>query len=187
MKLNRFWALFAAVLLIGTSAFGQVNSSLTGRVVMDGNGLPGVTVTISSPSLQGTRTAITDVNGNYNFAALPPGDYTVRFEMESMQTITRTQRVGLGQTGRVDAEMRLTTVAEAITVTASAPAVLETTEIQTNVTAELVDDLPVLRNFQQQANLAPDVTTNSPSGNQLVISGAPAHENLYMVNGAVIN
>jgi outer membrane receptor protein involved in Fe transport len=168
-------------------AFGQITSNLTGRVTMDGNPLPGVTVTISSPNLQGTRTAITDVNGNYNFSALPPGDYTARFEMESMQPLTRSARIGLGQSGRVDAELRLTSVAEAITVTASAPAVLETTEIQTNFQAQLIDDLPLPRNLLAQANLAPNVNTNSPSGAQLVISGAPAHENLYMVNGAVIN
>jgi outer membrane receptor protein involved in Fe transport len=177
----------AILVLVATSAFAQTTSNLTGRVTMDGNPLPGVTVTVSSPSLQGTRSAVTDVNGNYNFTAVPPGQYTVRFEMESMQTQTRNPRVGLGQTARADAEMRLTAVAEAITVTASAPAVLETSEVQTNVTAQLVDDLPIPRNFQAQANLAPNVTTNSPSGGQLVISGAPAHENLYMVNGAVIN
>ncbi len=187
MKLNRFWAVLAVVLLVGTSAFGQTTSALTGRVTMDGNPLPGVSVTVSSPQMQGTRTSVTDVNGNYNFTAIPPGQYTVRFEMESMQTVTRTSRVGLGQTGRADAEMRLTAVAEAITVTASAPAVLETQEIQTNVTEQLVEDLPIPRTFQSQANLAPNVTTNSPNGGQLVISGAPAHENLYMVNGAVIN
>lgn len=190
MNLYRAIAALAAVLLVGTGAFAQTTSNLTGRVSMDGNPLPGVTVTIASPSLQGTRTTVTDVNGNYNFAALPPGDYTVRFEMESMQTITRTQRIGLGQTGRVDTEMRLSAVAEAITVTASAPAVLETTEVQSNYTAELVDDLPIQRTFQAQANLAPHVTTNATfvgSTNQLVIAGAPSYENLYMVNGAVIN
>lgn len=175
------------LLTLAVAAFGQVNSSLTGRVSLENNPLPGVTVTISSPNLQGTRTTYSDVNGNFNFAAIPPGEYTVRFELESMQTINRTLHVGLGQTGRADAEMQLTAVAEAITVTASAPAVLETTEIQTNLTQQLVDDLPVLRNIQSQANLAPNVTVNSPSVAQLVISGAPAHENLYMVNGAVIN
>jgi len=187
MKLNRFWLVLAVVLLVGTSAFAQTTASLTGRVTMDGNPLPGVTVTISAPQMQGTRTAVTDVNGNYNLTAIPPGQYTVRFEMESMQTLTRTSQIGLGQTGRSDVTMRLTAVAEAITVTASAPAVLETQEIQTNLTQQLVEDLPIPRNFQAQANLAPNVTTNSPNGAQLVISGAPAHENLYMVNGAVIN
>ncbi len=104
-----------------------------------------------------------------------------------MQTVSRTTQVGLGQTGRADAEMSLSAMAEAITVTASAPAVLETTEIQTNLSQQLVDDLPIQRTFQAQATLAPNVSLNSPSGAQLVISGAPAHENLYMVNGAVIN
>ncbi|HSP17067.1 MAG TPA: TonB-dependent receptor [Thermoanaerobaculia bacterium] len=187
MKLNRFWALFAAVLLVATGAFAQVTSSLTGRVTMDGNALPGVTVTISSPQMQGARTAVTDVNGNYNFTAIPPGQYTVRFEMESMQSVSKPAHLGLGQTGRADAEMRLTAVAEAITVTASAPAVLETQEIQTNVSHQLVEDLPIPRTFQAQANLAPNVTTNSPNAAQLVISGAPAHESVYLVNGAIIN
>ena len=188
MKLNRFWAVLAAVLLVGTSAFAQTTSSLTGRVTMDGNPLPGVTVTVSSPQLQGTRNAVTDVNGNYNLTAMPPGQYTVRFEMESMHTVSRTSHIGLGQTGRSDAEMHLTAVAESITVTASAPAVLETQAIQTNLPQQLIEDLPIQRDFRAQASLAPNVNTPSTIfSDQLVISGAPAHENLYMVNGAVIN
>ena len=43
--------------------------------------LPGVTVTVRSPSLQGTRAAITDINGNYSLPQLPPGDYSVVFEI----------------------------------------------------------------------------------------------------------
>ena len=39
--------------------------------------LQGVTVTVSSPSLQGTRKTTTGPNGVYNFGALPPGDYTI--------------------------------------------------------------------------------------------------------------
>jgi hypothetical protein len=86
MKLNRFLAVLAAVLLIGVPAFAQTTANLTGTVTLGGNPLPGATVTISSPNLLGTRTAVTDQNGNYNFGALPPGDYTVKFEMESMTT-----------------------------------------------------------------------------------------------------
>jgi outer membrane receptor protein involved in Fe transport len=187
MKLNRFWAVLAAVLLVSTSVFAQVASSLTGRVTMDGNALPGVTVTVSSPALQGTRTAVTDVNGTYNFSAVPPGEYTVRFDMEGMQTVTRTQRVGLGQTGRVDAELVLSAMAEAITVTASAPAVLETTEVQTNITAELVEDLPIGRTLIATTMMAPGVNQNGPNAGAITISGALAADNLFLVNGAVVN
>ena len=76
-----------AVLLLGGIAHGQgTTGNLVGTVTSDGNGLPGVTVTVSSPALQGTRTAVTGDAGGYNFPALPPGDYTVTFELDGMQT-----------------------------------------------------------------------------------------------------
>jgi hypothetical protein len=119
----RFRISFLFVFIVtATATFGQTSSSLTGRITLDGNPLPGVTVTITSPNLQGTRAIASDVNGNYNFAALPAGTYTVRFEMESVQTVSKTAQIGPGQTGRVDGEMHLTAVAEAITVAANAPA-----------------------------------------------------------------
>jgi outer membrane receptor protein involved in Fe transport len=186
MKLNRFLAVLAAVLLLGIPAFAQTTANLTGTVTLGGNPLPGATVTISSPNLQGTRTAVTDQNGNYNFGALPPGDYTVKFEMESMNPVTRTVRVGLATTARADAEMKLSAVAEAITVTASAPAVLETTEVQTNITSALVNELPLARDLRGTVSLAPGVTSNGPNNNQ-VISGAPSYDNLYLIDGATVN
>ncbi|HVX29559.1 MAG TPA: carboxypeptidase regulatory-like domain-containing protein, partial [Nitrolancea sp.] len=187
MKLNRFLAVLAAVLLIGVpGVFAQTTANLTGTVTLGGNPLPGTTVTISSPNLLGTRTAVTDTNGNYNFGALPPGDYTVKFEMESMQTQTKTVRVSLAATARADADMKLTAVAEAITVTASAPAVLETTEVQSNMTQKLINDLPIARDLRGTVSLAPGVTNTGPGGNQ-VISGAPSFDNLYLIDGATVN
>ena len=44
-----------------------------------GEKLAGVTVTVTSTSLQGAQTAITDENGFYKIAPLPPGDYLVTF------------------------------------------------------------------------------------------------------------
>ncbi|HVR39566.1 MAG TPA: TonB-dependent receptor, partial [Thermoanaerobaculia bacterium] len=185
MKL-RFYVVLAAVLLVGVSAFAQTTGTLTGTATLGGNPLPGVTVTVSSPSLIGTRTTVTDSNGNFTIGAIPPGEYTIKFEMESMQTVTRTTRVGLATTARVDAELKLTAVAEAITVTASAPAVLETTEVQTNITSQLVSNLPMNRDLRGTVGLAPGVTSTGP-GNAQVISGAPSFDNLYMIDGAVVN
>ena len=92
MNWKRFSGLLGAVLLccLTQSAIAQTTANLTGTVTSDNAAIPGVTVTVSSPNLQGTRTAVTDANGNYNFAALPPGDYSVQFEMEGMQTVTHT-------------------------------------------------------------------------------------------------
>ncbi len=184
--LKRSFVVMAALLLVAIPAFAQNTGTMTGSVQMDGAPLPGVTVTISSPALQGTRTAYSDVNGNFNFAALPPGTYTVVFEMESMQPVTTTTRVTLGGTARANANMRLSAMAEAITVTAAAPAVLETQEVQANYDAQLIEDLPIGRTVQATVSLAPGVTTNGPGG-QTVVGGGYAYDTLYLINGAVTN
>jgi outer membrane receptor protein involved in Fe transport len=186
-RFRRLGFMLLSLLLLSTGLYAQgTTSNLTGEVRMDGNPMPGVTVTISSPALQGRRTAVTDNNGSYHFPALPPGEYTVKFEMDGMSTITRTARVGLARTERVDATMRMSSVAEAITVTASAPAVLETTEVQTNIEAELVENLPIARTLQGAVSLAPGVTATGP-GNAAVIGGGYAYDSLYLINGAVAN
>jgi len=173
--------------LVASPAFGQATTgSLNGTVTHEGGPLPGVTVTIASPSLQGTRVSVSNVNGDFNFPALPPGEYTVKFEMQGMANVTRTAKVSIAASARVNAALVLTTMAEAITVTASAPAILETSELQSSVSADLVESLPVARTIQGAVTLAPGVTTNGPSGN-IEISGAQSFDNVYYVNGSVVN
>jgi outer membrane receptor protein involved in Fe transport len=183
---KRCLVVMAALLFVAVPMFAQTLGNLTGSATFDGAPLPGATVTITSPALQGSRLATTDVNGNYNFSALPPGDYRVAFSMESMQGVTVPARVTLGGTARADATLRLSSVAETITVTAAAPAVLETTEVQTNLQADLVEDLPIGRTIQASITLAPGVTTNGPGG-ALVVGGGYAYDTLYVINGAVTN
>jgi outer membrane receptor protein involved in Fe transport len=187
MKFNQLLAVFAAVLLVGGSiAFGQTTAILTGTVMMDNGALPGVSVTITSPQLQGSRTTTTDVNGNYNFGAIPPGAYKVSFEMQGLQPVAKNAQVGLSQTARVDATMKVTAVAEAITVTASAPTVNESSEVQSNYSQKLVNDLPMGRTLAATTNLAPGVTSNGPAG-ATMISGGQSFDNTYYVDGAVVN
>lgn len=185
---SRFVSVVALALLLSLAAWpvsAQTTGTLTGNVTHEGSPLPGVMVTVSSPALQGTRTAYTDANGNYTFGALPPGQYTVRFTMEGMATQTRTVRVGLEQTARADAALGISAVAEAITVTASAPAVVETTDITSNFQNETVDELPMGRTVTAVTLLAPGTTSNGPRG-AIQISGGFSADNLIMVNGAVI-
>ncbi|HVT42904.1 MAG TPA: TonB-dependent receptor [Thermoanaerobaculia bacterium] len=187
MTLLKRIVFLGAILLVAVASFGQgTTSSLTGSVTTGGDSLPGATVTISSPSMQGARTTVTDVNGNYNFPSIPPGQYSVLFEMDGMASQTRTVRVGLARTERVNASLALSAVAEAITVTAAAPAVLETTEVQSNFTIEEINDLPIGRAIQNIVTLAPGTTTTGP-GAAIMISGAFSFDSLFLVNGAVTN
>ncbi|HJQ38575.1 MAG TPA: carboxypeptidase regulatory-like domain-containing protein [Thermoanaerobaculia bacterium] len=173
--------------LTAATALAQTTAQLVGTVTTDGAPLPGVTVTITSPQMQGTRTATTLDTGGYTFQGIPPGDYTVQFELSGMNTVTRSTKIGLGQTGRADADLKVAAVAEAITVTASAPTVLETTQVTSNLTHAEVEALPVRRNQVETALLAPGVNTNTPSINQFQISGSPGYDNLVLVNGVVVS
>src|SRR6185369_1997864 len=163
MKLSqRFVSLLAFVLLVGASALAQgtgTRSSLSGTVTTDGKPLPGVTVTISSPALQGIRTAMTGEGGGYDFPSLPPGVYTITMELEGMQKVVKKLTLQLANEGHADADMKVSAVTEAITVTAAAPAVLETTSLTRNFDQATIRELPVRRNIRDTVLLAPGVTS----------------------------
>jgi outer membrane receptor protein involved in Fe transport len=188
MKLNirNLMLLALIVLMSAATVSAQTTASLTGTVTTDGAPLPGVTVTISSPNMQGTRTTTTGDAGGFNFAGIPAGEYAVQFELAGMSNATRRVQVGPGQTGRADADLRVSAVTESITVTAAAPSVLETPTVSQNISQELVEELPIARTVNAAALLAPGVTGNTFSNNQFSISGSPGYDNLVMINGVVI-
>ncbi|HEV8661002.1 MAG TPA: carboxypeptidase regulatory-like domain-containing protein, partial [Thermoanaerobaculia bacterium] len=187
MKLVFRFGLFVLVILSAVSLFGQTTTgSLMGTVTSQGNPVPGVMVTISSPDLQGTRSTVSGEAGGYRFAALPPGDYTVMFELEGMQKINKRVTVTLAQTVRADAELRVAAVGETLTVTAAAPAVVETPEISANFDVQTVRELPIGRDIRSVTLLAPGVSEGAVN-NQIVISGAMSFDNLFLVNGVVVN
>src|SRR5262245_47820737 len=94
-------ALFAAawLLLSVTAAFAQgVQTGTIRGVVKDPQDLPvpGVSVSVTSPALQGVRTTTTDAQGLYVLQALPAGDYQVKFDIQGFSTVTRAATVPLG-------------------------------------------------------------------------------------------
>jgi len=175
-----------AVFVVAASALAQTTGTLTGTVTTEGKGLPGATITVSSPNLQGTRTTVSGGNGDYSFPSLPPGDYTVTFDLEGMQKVSKRTTLRLAETARVDADLTVSKVSESITVTAAAPSVLETPQVSTNFDAKTIESLPVDRTIQGRVLLAPGVTNTGPN-NQIVIHGAQSFDNLYLVNGVVVN
>src|SRR5688500_7931609 len=76
-----------------TSAHAQAvgSAAIRGRVADEsGAGVPGATVTVSSPSLQlRERAVVSDQDGEYQIRSLPLGMYAVRFELTGFQTILR--------------------------------------------------------------------------------------------------
>ena len=196
MKTGRFLSAAAALLLAAAFGFAQgiPSASLTGKVTTEGGvALPGVAVTVTSPSMQGTRDVTTSGNGDYIFNLLPSGEYTVRFALSGMSAVDRTVTLAAGAVGRVDVEMNPAAVAEAVTVSGRAgeAAGVESPQVSANYTKEFVEKLPVGRTLAATTLLAPGVTNNGPGGNDrlasIAISGAPSFDNLFLINGVVVN
>jgi hypothetical protein len=171
-----------------SSAQGLQTGVLSGTITTsDGLSLPGATVTVTSPALQGSRTTVTDVNGNYVLRGLPPGDYTVLIELSGMTPRTERTVVALGRTTVVDSIMAVAGVAESVEVTAAATPVTRNPVVGANFTDEEVNALPIGRTPQNIAELSPGLTDNTPNAGQLTISGGFAFDNVFLVDGVDIN
>lgn len=191
--MKRLLAVFACLLAFAAPAFaqGSQTGTITGAVrSADGLSLPGVTVTVASPALQGVRTATTDVNGVYSIHALPPGTYSVEFEIPSFKTAKQEGfDLTVGGNVEVNQTMALAGVTETVNVTAASPVAvpLGTTTVSQAYSKRDVDVLPVGRTPAQIAELAPGLTNNTPNVGQVSISGAFAYDNVFMINGVDVN
>src|SRR5687767_5927113 len=113
-----------ALLLAPTLAFAQ--AAIHG-VVKDSSGalLPGVTVEAASPALiEKARTSVTSASGQYEITDLRPGVYSVTFNLPGFTTVKR-EGVELAGTfnATVNADMKIGSVEETITVTGETPVV----------------------------------------------------------------
>src|SRR5215475_12577328 len=190
--MKRIGVLAAAVwLLCGpSSAFAQgVQTGTIRGVVKDAQDLPvpGVTVTATSPALQGARTATTDAQGLYTLTLLPAGTYAIKFDIQGFQTVARSVALSLGLTTEQNVTIQPSGVAESVTVTGAVPAPIASPVVGQNFLHEEIEQLATPRTIQGIAQLAPAVTENSPNAGQMNINGAFAFDNIFMVNGVDIN
>jgi outer membrane receptor protein involved in Fe transport len=182
-------ALAGAIVLLALPAFPQTNptGTITGKVVdQQGLALPGVNVTVQSPALQGTRSATTSTNGDYIIPFLPPGDYTIRFELSGFAVVSRKERVAPGGSLTVNPTMTISTLSETLTVVGEAADFGQSAQVATSYKKELVDSLPLGRNLNSAVLLAPGVQASGPNGN-ISVNGAMSFESLYLINGVVVN
>lgn len=151
MRLVRWVLLFFLVpALAGAQTVSSTTGALNGRVT-DNTGavLPGVSVTITSPSMMGSRTAATNAEGQYRFPAIPPGEYAIAYELAGFSTVKREGiRVGLGFTATVNAELGVASLQETVTVSGESPVVdTQATNITTNFDSEKLASLPNARDL----------------------------------------
>ena len=154
-----------------SSVSAQITTgSLTGTVKdAQGGVIPGATVTLVNEG-QGTRSApvVSNETGDFIFANVSSGTYTVEVEVPSFKTLNRSgiavsagERVSVGVL-----TLELGGTQEIINVKGEPPLIQSTTgERSFTVTTDAVENLPIAnRSFTALAALAPGVSGNSRIG-----------------------
>ena len=155
-------ALFSFLVLLPLTAFAQ--ATIAG-IVKDASGavLPGVSVEAASPALiEKTRTAVTDGTGQFRVENLRPGTYSVTFTLSGFSSFKRDGIELSGTfTATVNADLKVGSLAETITVSGEAPVVdVQSAARQVTLSTDVVKSIPTVRSYNGIVVIVPGVVTN---------------------------
>jgi hypothetical protein len=196
LKNHRFLAAatFAFALAAGPALAGQTGE-LQGYII-DAEGIPlaGVTVSLNSPQLiGGERTELSGEEGDFRFASLEPGTYSVSLDHPGYLSVTER-----GITVAIDAVVIRDYLLEPrpidepvdgeapreILVTATAPVIDTTsTSTSTSITPEMTDRIPTSRDYQGMADLIPGAVDSGGASGNPNIHGGTGYGNQYLLDG----
>ena len=165
------------------SAGVQAQTNTAGAV--SGHAAAGDTITVANPATGYSRTITVGADGNYRFAQVPIGQYTVTRNGSSPRTVN----VNVGTSANVDyvSAGGSPTSLDTVTVVGTGainPIDVSSVESTTILTAEQIAKIPVPRDTTSVALLAPGtVRGDAAFGNLASFGGASVAENAYFVNG----
>ena len=177
------------LLATGTVMAQTATGALKGTAVDDGGqALPGVSVVVTSDSLQGNRATVTDENGRFNIPVLPVGVYTATFSLPGFQTVNQEEvKISIETSITIDVTMT-SSFSDEVIVTSETPVIDVTTPaIGTNLDSRSLEGLPTGRDFKSVTYLATGAVdggglSNDAIGGAPSIMGASALENRYVVD-----
>ncbi len=182
--------------LAATQAIAQSAATAELHVaVRDANGavVKNATVTARNDARNIQRTVTTNVDGEYTFLLLPPGQYSITVEApEFAKAVAPNVAITVGQRAEVPVTLQVAARAETVNVNAEAELIqTQTTSATTTVDQVRIDNLPINgRNYINFAltdskiarDTAPSIGAAPTSG--LNFSGQRARSNLVNVDGA---
>lgn len=150
----------------------QTDTGAVTGTVEDSSGaiLPNTKVTLTNIGTGAVQTATSTDAGDFNFPALPRGEYKIEASHDGFQTTAQSFTLTVSHTQPVDLKLQPGTTATVVEVTDAAPLVdTATSSVGEVVQGRQVTELPLNgRNFTQLALLTPGVTRgnygNSASG-----------------------
>ena len=173
---------------------GQVMAQSAGSLrgaVADSTGavLPGATVTLTNEATKFTRNATSDAKGQYFFASVDPGSYTLKVELTGFKSHeTKSVRISTNDTAAVDVRLEVGTQTETVTVTGTREMIQTQTGAREGViTQEQIENISIIgRNPTELLRtlpgvVAPDYADFEVMGTQ---SGFGSAGQGFSINGA---
>ena len=126
----------------------QANSADLVGTVTDPNGaiVPGATVTARNSATSITRSVNSSDSGEYQFIALPPGDYELTAEAATFKkTVISPVRLTVGQSANLQIKLEVGTQDTVVNVSGDSVELVETTQtsVSTTIDQARIENLPV--------------------------------------------
>ena len=195
-QLAKAFLVIGLTLLLAASAAAQSAATAELRVaVRDAKGyaVKNADVTAVNPARNITRTAAEQVDGEYQFLAIPPGQYTITVQAPGFaKTVARDVSITIGQTAEVPVTLQIASVESVVNVSTEAELVeTQRSAPTTTIDQEVIQNLPINgRNYinfaETDSKLARDTTPSigaAPTSG-LNFGGQRARANLVNVDGA---
>lgn len=145
-------------------ATAQVNTGALSGLVTEPSGavVAGASVIVQDGSTGYTRSVTTDGDGNYVFANLPIGTYSVTVSAQGFSTEKETVNINVGFRTRSDFQLRVGATSQSVEVTATTAGLSrDDASISTLVSRETIADTPLfLRNWDDLLRTVPGVQIN---------------------------
>ena len=182
------------LLLIAPSIVAQTQIT-TGTIqgtVIDANGavVPGANVEIKNLDTNALRNVTTDEDGRFVALALQPGNYSVTVSKQGFATtILEKTALTVGQALSIPFSLKISSVAETVTVTTTPTVDTVKTEASTTLNEVAVSTTPILgRKFEDLLTLTPGVSiTQGPDGDEINFSGQRGIFNNVSLDGGDYN
>jgi hypothetical protein len=189
-----------SALSVASAAAGQVDTGrITGTVTDNSSALlPGVTVSLSGESLiGGVRTQTTDGGGVYGFDRLPPGTYSVKFELTGFRPVEQTGvRVSAAFVASIDVTLEAGGITETLIVSGASPTVDTKSNVQQTVMGQdLMEGVPTGRDPWSLAKIIPGVQlstydvggTQSYQQSNMSAHGSLNADKTFSIDGMAVN
>jgi hypothetical protein len=169
---NRWLVISLALTLcafFSLSALGQETTGGLQGTVRDPTGavVPNAQVVVTGSTLIGSKEVNSDGSGYYRFANLPPGTYTITVTVKGFKTFKREDlAIEVGHLPSVDVTLEVGTSSEIVEVSSAPPQIDMTSNVtQTNVTEDVILNIPHGRSFQSVIQFAPSARNEPLMGN----------------------